>query len=349
MKRLTSPTLAFALIVSLTLPLSAASTGSIEASSTPPDAPSPAIAQASYPGLEFAEIDGRSLLLDLFIPSGPGPHPVIVSIHGGSWTGGTRDQGLAILQLDRGYAVANIDYRLAPEWTFPAQIEDAKAAVRWIRANAARFALDARSIGVIGLSAGGHLAALLGTSAGVMELEGPELGNAGYSSRVQAVVDYFGPTDLLQLGSQALPCMPSDPDSPEAPPALLLGCSPSSCVEKANLANPITYVTADDSPFLLLHGTADCLVPWQQSMLLHESLRAAGVESKLILLPGGEHGDLRFLLPHYQNQVNEFLDRHLRRRANARVRPARITSRATASSADSQLDEPAKTGIDPEP
>ncbi len=282
-----------------------------------------AASSTSYLNLEFANVDGQSLRLDLYIPDGRGPFPVVVSIHGGSWTSGTRNEGLAILQLNRGYAVANIDYRLAPEWTFPAQIEDCKAAIRWLRANAARFQLDSTSIGVIGLSAGGHLAALLGTSGGDMALEGPDLGNAGYSSRVQAVVDYFGPTDLLKIKEQAPDCIPGDPDDPNEPPSLLIGCPIRSCPEKAEMANPIRYVTPDDPPFLILHGTSDCLVPWRQSKILDEALDQAGVDSTLVLVPFAEHADPLFLLPSIQDQVNEFLDRNLKRSRPVRRHPVR--------------------------
>ena len=266
-----------------------------------------------YYAMEFANVGGESLRLDLFVPSGRGPFPVIVSVHGGSWTSGTRDQGLAILQLDRGYAVANIDYRLAPKSIWPAQGEDCKAAVRWLRANAGRFDLDPGRIGVMGLSAGGHIGAVLGTSGGVGALEGIELGNGGYPSEVQAVVDYFGPSDLSKLKQQALPCMPGDPNDPTESPSHLLGCTLPLCPEVAATANPITYVTPNDPPFLLLHGTLDCLVPWQQSQILHDALRKAGVRSKLILIPFASHGDPLFLAPPIQKQVDEFLDEHLKK------------------------------------
>jgi acetyl esterase/lipase len=273
-----------------------------------------------YLALEFADVGGQALYLDLFTPDGPGPYPVIVSVHGGSWTIGHRSEGLAFLQVNRGYAVANIDYRLAPGATFPAQIEDVKAAVRWLRANATRFQLDPSRIAVMGYSAGGHLAALLGTSGGVEELEGPGHGNAAFSSRVQAVVDYFGPTDLLKLKAQALPCMPGDPDDPTEAPSLFMGCPIQSCMEKTRSANPITYVTPDDPPFLILHGTADCLVPWQQSKILDDALKAAGVPSRLILVLFATHADPAFLL--YQDEVSAFLDQHLKT-PRVRRRPVR--------------------------
>ncbi|MFA6958150.1 MAG: alpha/beta hydrolase [Thermoanaerobaculia bacterium] len=276
-----------------------------------------------YYAMEFANVGGQSLKLDLFIPSGNGPFPVIVSVHGGSWTSGTRDQGLAVVQVDRGYAVANVDYRLAPQSIWPAQVEDTKAAVRWLRANSGRFDLDPGRIGVMGLSAGGHIGAVLGTSHGVTALEGIGLGNGGYSSEVQAVVDYFGPSDLTKLKEQALSCIPGDPDDPTEPPSLLLGCTLPLCPEKAATANPITYVTPDDPPFLLLHGRSDCLVPWQQSQILHDALKRSGVSSKLILVPFAGHGDPLFVTPPIQQQVNDFLDKWLKG-PRPRKRPVRL-------------------------
>lgn len=273
--------------------------------------------------LEYAYVGGQSLELDLLLPDGPGPFPVIVSIHGGSWTKGTRNDGLAFLQVSRGYAVANIDYRLAPGSTFPAQIEDVKAAVRWLRANAARFNLNPGAIGAMGYSAGGHLAALLGTTGEILELDGTGHGNLGFSSRVQAVVDYFGPTDFLKIAEQAPSCIPGDANDPAAPPSVLVGCPIQECPEKAAAANPIRYVTPDDAPFLILHGLADCLVPWQQSQILHDALEEQGVESKLILAPGLKHADPFFLLPVFQREVDSFLDRHLKNRPVRRTRPAR--------------------------
>jgi acetyl esterase/lipase len=276
---------------------------------------------SEYLSVEYANVDGKPLYLDLYVPGGQGPFPVVISIHGGSWTGGRRGDGLAFLQVSRGYAVANIDYRLAPGATYPAQIQDVKAAVRWLRANAVRYDLDPSRFAAMGYSAGGHLAALLGTSGDVEELEGRDHGNAGYSSRVQAVVDYFGPTDLAQLKAQALPCMPGDPTHPLSPPSLLIGCPIAECPEKTELANPLRYITPDDPPFLILHGTADCLVPWQQSSILHEALRAAGVSSNLIVVPGLAHADPLFIL--YQPQVSAFLDKHLKAPKVERRRPAR--------------------------
>ena len=249
-------------------------------------AATPAVAGTftTYEAIEYASPAGQSLLMDLRVPDGPGPHPVILYLHSGAWITGDRFGGPALRQATRGYAVASIDYRLAPRHIWPAQIEDAKAAVRWLRANASRFHLDPARIGVFGASAGGHIGSILGTSAGVAALEGMELGNAQFSSRVRAVVDLFGPTDLLKLEEQKLPCIPLDGNAPFMPPSLLMGCPIQQCPEWTRTANPITYITPGDPPFLILHGILDCLVPYKQSVILHEALVDAGVDSRLAFM-----------------------------------------------------------------
>lgn len=262
--------------------------------------------------LEYANVDGKPLLLDLRIPDGPGPYPVIIYLHSGAWISGDRTGGAALRQAARGYAVANIDYRLAPQYTWPAQVEDAKAAIRWVRANAARFKLDPDRVGIFGASAGAHIGAVAGMSGGVASLEGLHLGNAQFSSRVKAVVDFYGPTDLLKLEDQKLPCIPLNGNADYMPPSLLMGCPIQQCKEKTATANPITYITPDDPPFLIMHGLLDCLVPFGQSVLLHVALEEKGVSSTLILIPAGEHGGNKFDEQKYKEMVSEFLDRNLR-------------------------------------
>jgi len=189
------------------------------------------------------------------------PLPVILWIHGGGWSKGRKEQhSPAISFLNDGYAVASIEYRLSGEAPFPAQIEDCKAAVRWLRANAAKYNLDADRIGAWGHSAGGHLSALLGTSGGVQELEGNG-DNMSYSSRVQAVCDVSGPADLLRLYHDA-----SDASTGTRPKATsyidaLLGGPAEQNKTKAMAASPITYVSKDDPPFLIIHGENDFSVP----------------------------------------------------------------------------------------
>lgn len=272
--------------------------------------------------IEFARVADERLLLDLHLPATPGPHPVLLWLHTGAWVTGERGGGTALRQATRGYAVASIDYRLAPDWIFPAQLEDCKAAIRWLRANAAEYNLDPNRVGVIGASAGGHLAALLGTTAGIAELEGSYLGNPEFSSSVRAVVDFYGPTDLLKLREQALPCMGVDPNASWAPPSLFIGCPIQECPDKTSAANPMTYITPDDPPFLIIHGTADCLVPWQQSQLLHDALTAQGRSSTLHILQGAEHGGDAFETLQYRQVVDEFLDRTVKN-GSRRVRAAR--------------------------
>jgi hypothetical protein len=184
---------------------------------------------------------------DLRVPDTNGPHPVLVYLHSGAWITGNRFGGPAVRQASRGYAVASIEYRLAPQHIWPAQVQDTKAAVRWLRANAARFRLDPNRIALFGTSAGGHIASVAATST-LPEHEGLELGNPQFSSRVEAVVDLYGPTDLLKIEEDKLPCIPLDGNAPFMPPSLLMGCPIQECRDWTNTASPMTYATPDDPP-----------------------------------------------------------------------------------------------------
>jgi acetyl esterase/lipase len=261
--------------------------------------------------IEYARVGNKRLLLDLYVPEGAGPFPVIVWVHGGAWLGGDKDDTPAIRQVSRGYAVASINYRLSFEAKFPAQIEDCKAAVRWLRANAQPYKLDPNRIGAWGSSAGGHLVALLGASGGVSDLEG-NLGNQNFSSRVQAVVDWYGPTDLLKMNEQKLTCDLVNHDAVFSPESLLIGCAIQTCPDKTNRANPIAYITPDDPPFLIVHGTNDCLVSPQQSQLLHNALNAASLNSTLFYIQGAGHGGSAFDRLEIQALVDNFFDSKLK-------------------------------------
>jgi acetyl esterase/lipase len=231
--------------------------------------------------LVYKTVNGAVLTLDLFCPEKvSGPAPVIVWIHGGAWRSGGKRKCPAVALVPDGYAVASIDYRLSSTAPFPAQIEDCKAAVRWLRANAAKYNLDADRIGVWGMSAGGHLAALLGTSAGVPELEGSG-DNMQYSSRVQAVCAVAGPTNLPALTNVG----PKRMSAIEA----LLGGPLEKDKEKATAASPIHYVSKDDPPFLIVHGEGDRVIPVEQSQRFYEELRKAGVNATLKILPQVGH------------------------------------------------------------
>ena len=274
--------------------------------------------------IEYARVGNDPLDLDLRIPDGGGPFPVIVYLHSGAWITGDRSGGPAIRQASRGYAVASIDYPLAPQYIWPSQIEACKAAVRWLRANADRFHLDPTRIGGFGTSAGGHLAAMLGTTADRPEFEGPELGNPQFSSAVKVVVDLYGPVDLLEIDEQKLPCYGNlSANSPYMPPSLLMGCPIQQCKDKTETSNPMNYITPDDPPFLIMQGQLDCLTPWQQSKMLYDALRADGVDATLYLLPTAQHADSQFDQQQYQQIISDFLDHNLRGPIRVRRRAAR--------------------------
>lgn len=265
--------------------------------------------------LEYARAGNDSIKLDLYLPEGQGPFPLIIWVHGGGWTSGDKalnPNGPQVRQTTRGYAVASVNYRLSQQAKFPAQIEDCKAAVRWLRAHAAQYNIDPERIAVWGASAGGHLVALMGTSGDVSQLEGSE-GNLDYSSRVQAVVDWFGPTDLLKMSADSLqfPCNVLDHDSPFSPESLLIGCPIQTCPEKTERANPIEYVSADDPPFLIMHGAEDCLVGPRQSRRLRNALAAAGIKVSLKFIEGAGHGGSEFDDAENRKLVEDFFDQHL--------------------------------------
>jgi acetyl esterase/lipase len=247
--------------------------------------------------------------LDLFVPAGAtNPLPLIIWIHGGAWFAGSKENCPALRYLDRGYAVASINYRLSQHAIFPAQIEDSKAAVRWLRAHAKEYNLDPARFSAWGSSAGGHLVALLGTSGDVKEFEVGE--NLDASSRVQAVVDWFGPTDFIQMSKYSPTNAPFNHDAVDSPESRLIGGAIQQHKEKVARANPITYIGKDDPPFLIMHGDKDNIVPYQQSELLHEALQKAGVGTTLKIIAGAGHG---FGGAEIDRQVAEFFDKHLRR------------------------------------
>ncbi len=206
--------------------------------------------------MPYAVVGGHRLRLDLYVPAqAPRPVPLVVYIHGGGWSGLDRTEGFANGLLRRGFALACVEYRLSQEAPFPAQIQDCKAAVRWLRAHAADYGYGADKIGAEGDSAGGHLVSLLGVTAGNPVLEGADEGNPGVSSRVQAVADYFGPSDFTVF----------DPKAAGGAVPKLLGGPIDQNMEKARLASPLFQVTADACPFVIVQGDQDAIVPPKQS------------------------------------------------------------------------------------
>ena len=255
----------------------------------------------------YAANDNPRQRLDLYLPKNPksdGPLPVVAFIHGGAWQAGDKRGGLGTVAplVESGeYAGVSIGYRLSSEAIWPAQIHDCKAALRWLRANAQKYNLDPDRIGVTGPSAGGHLVAMLGTSGDVADLEGNLGDHTNVSSRVSCVVDQFGPTELLKMGGSH--------NGPNSPESKLVGGPIQEHQDATRKASPTTYVSKDDPPFLLIHGTDDRTVPFSQSELLEAALKQAGVPVVLVPVTGGGHGN--FGTPEVGRRMKHFFDKHL--------------------------------------
>ncbi len=278
--------------------------------------------------LAYVERGHERQKLDLFLPEkADAPLPLIIWVHGGGWAAGSKDNCPALRFTERGYAVASIGYRLSGHAIFPAQIEDCKAAIRWLRAHAAENNLDAKRFGVWGSSAGGHLVALVGTSGDVKQFEvGADLEQ---SSRVQAVCDYFGPTDITQMDAHALGGAPFKHDSADSPESKLIGGAVQENKDKAARVNPITYVSSDDPPFLIVHGDRDPLVPHHQSEILFDALKKSGVSAHFHTIHGAGHGGPGFAGKDIDDMVAAFFDGRLKSAS------AKIEALATESDAGS--------------
>ena len=265
-------------------------------------------------GISYAGAGHPRQALDLYLPmvrTAPGLLPVIVFIHGGGWVGGSASAGRTVLlpYVESGaYAAVSVGYRLAGDAAWPAQLHDVKAAIRWIRAHAVEHGLDPAKIGVIGPSAGGTLATLLGTTAGLSELDGEVGPHRGESTRVACVVNRFGRINFL-----------AEPAAARAAPAqavalagrlrLLFGGTLEDKTDLARRASAVNHLTPDDPPILTVHGTADQLVPYVQAEELAAAARRAGVAHALLPMQGFGHG---FQSPEEDRRVRAFFDRQLR-------------------------------------
>ena len=268
--------------------------------------------------VEYAKVGEKSLALDLYLPDHPAgtKMALVIWVHGGAWRAGSKNPTPAVALLRDGLAVASISYRFSQAAKFPAQINDCKGAVRFLRANAAKYGLDPNAFGAWGSSAGGHLVALMGTAGDANDLEGDVGGNVGVSSHVQAVCDFFGPTDFLAMKGLAGTIQHMSADSPESQ---LLGVPVAEIPALARKASPTTYVSKDDPPFLIVHGDRDMTVPYQQSELLHEALTRAGVASELYIVKGAGHGGFRD--PAVPEKVRAFFLKTLKGAAPAATAP----------------------------
>ncbi|MCM2370275.1 alpha/beta hydrolase fold domain-containing protein [Aporhodopirellula aestuarii] len=266
--------------------------------------------------------------LDIYVPESSEPLPVLIWVHGGGWQGGSKD-GCPPLRsgyTQKGYAVASIGYRLSGDAKFPAQIEDCKSAIRWLRAHAEEFNLDPERFGVWGSSAGGHLVALLGTSGDVKEFEVGE--SLDQSSRVQAVCDFYGPTDLNVFVSTPGYESHASMNSPESK---LIGGLVADHPEVARKINPITFVSDDDPPFLIVHGDKDGTVPINQSKLLFDAFKKTGVAVHFHTIHGAGHGGPGFNEPTVEDMVSEFFETKLKANAENPATPKATQSESTAS------------------
>lgn len=256
--------------------------------------------------IEYTNPDDQHLQLNLARPKdAAGRAPAVICVHGGGFRGGKRERWNELCQklAGRGYVAATVSYRLAPKYQYPAAVHDVKAAVRWMRANADKYQLDPERIGVIGDSAGGHLVQYLGVTGDVARLEG-DGGNARQSSRVTCVVNYYGPSDLTKSYGKSV-------DAAEVLP-LWLGGDVEHERHRHIVASPLYWVTPSAAPTLLIHGTKDPYVAYEQATWIHERLRAADVEVELLTLEGAGHGFSGADAERAEQAALAFLDKHLK-------------------------------------
>jgi acetyl esterase/lipase len=266
-------------------------------------------AARDVPNIPYAQVAGRTLALDLHLPANARQAPLVVFLHGGAWRAGDKSEYPKFL-VQRGYAVASVDFRSSSDARFPAQVHDIKAAIRFLRAQAKQYGYRADRIAVAGSSSGAHLAALVATTNGIAELEGNEGEHAKESSAVQAVVSWFGASNLSTILAQSTPF---GLNVREPALKLLLGGTPEEVPSLARLASPITHVDAKDPPALLLHGDQDRQMPVNQTLELEAGYRRAGVPVELVIVDGAGHGGDVFYTGDPGERVIAFLGRTIGR------------------------------------
>ena len=263
---------------------------------------------AYEPDIEYANPDGQHLKIDMARPKdGDGPFPAVLCIHGGGFRAGLRQgyDGLCIRLAEKGYVAATVEYRLAPKYPFPAAIHDTKEAVRWLRANAKKYHIDPERIGVMGGSAGGHLAQFLGVTADVKEFEGNG-DHRDQSSRVACVVNYYGPSDFTKSYGKSV-------DAAEVLP-LFLGGNLEKARRQHVIASPLYWVTPHAAPTLCIHGTKDTYVAYEQATWIVDRLKAAEVEAELLKLEGAGHGFKGADAEKAEQAMIAFFDKHLKKK-----------------------------------
>jgi acetyl esterase/lipase len=279
-----------------------------------------AAAQPNFPGtdvsdrpsivktadIQYATVDGQALALDLYMPADIENPPLIVYIHGGAWRFGSRDSVSPIDLVDHGFAIASVSFRLTPVAPLPAQVHDIKGAIRFLRANAADYGYDPDHFGITGVSSGAHLAALVGLTNDSPPHEGEVGGNLEVSSDIQAIVSYFGASNLTSILAQSTPF---GLNVREPSLELLLGGSVEDKVNLARFGSPVFQVDANDPPLLLLHGDQDPQMPVNQSLELLGAAKNVGIPVSFEPVHGAAHGGAAFFDPERTALVAEFLDR----------------------------------------
>lgn len=261
--------------------------------------------EPAFKDVLYAVADGRQLLLDVYLPQTPAADaPLIVWVHGGAWRAGTKDRVPITGLLIHGFAIASVEYRLSPVAKFPAQVHDIKAAIRFLRAHASEYRVNPNQFSIAGASAGGHLAALVGVSSGVAELEGTVGSDSDQSSSVQQIVSFYGASNLQTILSQSTPHGLS-----VRVPALdlLLGGSPMEQPQLAQLASPVAHVDRSDPPLLLIHGDQDPQMPINQAHELQGKYQQSGLTIEFQVVHGGAHGGAGFFEDEMLVQVADFL------------------------------------------
>lgn len=258
--------------------------------------------------IQYADVDGQALLLDLYMPAGVDNPPLLVYIHGGAWQFGSKDSVGVIDLVDEGFAIASVEFRMAQVSPLPAQVHDIKGAIRFLRANASDLGVDADRFAISGASSGAHLAALVGLTNGSAPHEGEIGGNTGTSSDVQAIVSYFGASNLTSILSQSTPFGLNVRE-----PALevLLGGSVEDQINLARMGSPVFQVDPSDPPLLLLHGDQDPQMPINQSLELFGVAKEHGIQVHFEPVHGAAHGGAAFFDPDRTALVAEFLSRAL--------------------------------------
>jgi acetyl esterase/lipase len=259
--------------------------------------------------LVYATVDGKDLALDLYLPAGVQLPPLVIWVHGGTWSAGTKEQ-VPMQFFEHGYATASLDFRQSTEARFPAQVHDIKAAIRFLRAQAGRYGYRKNHIAISGTSSGGHLAALVGVTNGNKELEGTLGDYLEESSDVQAIIVYYGASNLTTILAQSTPLGLS-----VRKPALdlLLGAQPEDAEELARLASPVMHVGPGDPPLLLFHGDQDPQMPINQAHEFQGAYENAGLDVTFDVVHGAAHGGDQFFAPKHLQRALDFLERTIKK------------------------------------